>query len=233
MNHAAVVKKFLKERTTDTGLDKGYPFVTISRQACAGGHTLAREILRRLEDKFSVEDASGWEVFDQKLCDLLAEDVSLKADFDSLVAEEYQSEAQQFIGDIISGQPRQYKLYKRVFQVVRLLSTIGKVVIVGRAGAFVSGDLPYGIHIRLVESDELRVKYMAKMLNVSDDAARKEINLQDRGRVRLANEFFNKDINDPVNYHMVFNTGRISIPAIADIVADMVGDKFNIMKEIK
>jgi len=233
MNHSAVVKQFLKDRTTANGLEKGFPFVTISRQAGAGGHTLARQIIRSLEKKFTMDAANEWEVFDQKLCALLTESGVTKATFDSLITEEYQSEVRQFVNDLISGQPTQYKLFKRIFEVVRLLGSVGKVVIVGRAGAFVTRDLPHGIHIRLVAGEDVRVARMAKMLEVSEDKARKAVRTQDRARARLVNDYFNCDNSDPVHYHAVFNSERISIPDVADIVADLVGEQIKAMKKRK
>jgi len=233
MNHSAVVKQFLKDRTTEDGLEKGFPFVTISREAGAGGHTLARQIIRSLEKKFTMDAANEWEVFDQKLCALLAENGETKASFDALVTEEYQSEVRQFVSDLISGQPTQYKLFKRIFEVVRLLGSVGKVVIVGRAGAFVTRDLPRGIHIRLVAREEVRVARMAKMLEVSEDKARKAVRTQDRARTRLVNDYFNCDNTNPVHYHAVFNSERISIPEVADIVADLVGEQIKAMKKRK
>lgn len=230
MNHTAAVKQFLKERTTDKGLVKGLPFVTISRQAGAGGHTLGRQILRTLERKFTYEAASDWDMFDQKLCALLAEHGDIRTSFEDLVTEEYETEVKQFIGDLITGQPRQYKLYKRIFEVVRLLTSIGKVVVIGRAGAFVSRDLPHGIHIRLVAREEVRVERMARMLDVSEDEARKAVRTQDRNRERMVSDYFNCSISDPVHYHAVFNTERMSINQIADIVSDLIGEQIKLMR---
>jgi len=231
MNHSAVVKQFLKDRTSDHGLEKGFPFITISRQAGAGGHTLARQIIRSLEKKYSSDAANEWEVFDQKLCALLTENGETKATFDALVTEEYQSEIRQFVSDLITGQPTQYKLIKRIFEVVRLLGSVGKVVMVGRAGAFVTRDIPHGIHIRLVAREEVRIARMANMLEVNEDVAAKAVRTQDKARARLVRDYFNCDNSDPVHYHAVFNSERISIPDIADIIADMVGEQMKAMKK--
>jgi len=233
MKQVEVVKRFLRDRTTEDGLVTGYPFVTISRQAGAGGHTLARQIVRSLEKKFKVEAATDWEVFDQKICALLAENSDTNVSFDSLVAEEYKSEIQQFIGDIISGQPRQLKVYRKIMEIVRLLAVVGKVVVVGRAGAFIARDLPLGVHIRLVADEKVRIKRMSAMLDMSPEEARRAVRLQDKSRARLVNDYFNADVADPLHYHAVFNTDRFSIPDIADIVAGMVGKKFEEMQKRK
>lgn len=233
MKQDDAVRQFLKDRTTDKGIVTGYPFVTISRQAGAGGHTLARQIVRALEKKFTYEAASEWEVFDQKLCAILASDGDLKMSFDAMVAEEYKSEIQQFIGDMISGQPRQYKVYRKIMEIVRLLTTMGKVVIVGRAGVFIAKDLPLGVHIRLVAGEKVRIKRMASMLEVSLEEAKRAVKLQDKSRARLVNDYFSVDVADPIHYHAVFNTELLGINEVADIVADMVGEKIKAMKKRK
>lgn len=230
MNHAAIVKQFLKERTTDKGLATGLPFVTISRQAGAGGHTLARQILRCLEKRSSFAEAQDWDVFDQKLCALLAAHGDVGTSYESMVAEEYQSEIKQFVGDLLTGNARQFKLYKRIFEVVRLLTSVGKVVLVGRGGAFVSRDLPNGIHIRLVAGEKIRTKNMAKMLEVSQEEARKAMLAQDRSRARMVQDYFMADIADPIHYHAVFNTEHVPIPEVAEIVAGMVTDRIKALR---
>jgi hypothetical protein len=109
----------------------GFPFVTISRQSGAGGHTLAREIIRRQEMRLPAELAEGWELFDQKLCALIAQDEKIGISFDSLVEEEYRSEISQTIHEMIHQKASRYIVYKRMFEVVRLLATLGKCVVVG------------------------------------------------------------------------------------------------------
>lgn len=230
MSDADKIKRFLEDRSVSGSLQKGFPFVTISRQAGAGGSTLAGQIVKELEQRPTVQGAAGWEVFDQKLCELLKEDESVKDSYDQLLAEEYHSEMKQFVGDLIAGQPRQYSLFKKIFELVRLLTTTGRVVVVGRAGAFVSKDLPHAVHIRLVAPEHYRAAWMAKMLQVDREEALRTIRNQDDSRARMVKDFFSADVNDPVHYHAVFNTQRMSIPAIAGIVADLIEEKIREMK---
>jgi len=225
MNHVETVKLFLRSRGREELVAEGYPFVTISREAGAGGHTLAREILRQMEVKFPGELSEGWEVFDHKLCVLIAQDEKLGVSFDQLLAEEYRSEVSQVIYELIAQNASRYKAYKRIFEIVRALATLGKCVIVGRAGMCVTHDLPLGVNIRLVAHEETRVKRMMQMLEVNEKAARQKVKEQDRDRRRLIHDFFAKDITDPKLYDAVFNTERMAIPEIAEVVVDMVGQK--------
>jgi len=225
MNHIAIVKQFLRTRGREELVAEGYPFVTISREAGAGGHTLAREILRRLATRFPGDLSEGWEVFDHKLCALIAQDEKLGVSFDQLLAEEYRSEVSQVIYELIAQKASRYKVYKRIFEIVRALATLGKCVIVGRASMCVTRDLPLGVSVRLVASEGTRVKRMMQLLEVGEKDALRKVREQDRDRRRLIHDFFDKDIANPLLYDAVFNTERLTIGEIADVVVDLVGQK--------
>lgn len=225
-NHAAVIRDYLKDRGGHKIEPSGHPFVTISRQAGAGGHTLARNILRKLDDFYPDSGGSdGWDVFDQKLCALIAQDEKLGYSFDALVTEEYRSEISQFVHEIIRQKASRYAAYKRVFEVVRLLATLGKCVIVGRAGMCVAAEMPLGVHIRLVASRETRLKNMMQLMETDEITARKAIRDQDRDRKRLVDDFFGQDIEDPHLYDLVINMDRVHSDEAAELVARMLNQK--------
>lgn len=222
MNHAKIVREYLRERRGEELVADAYPFVTISREAGAGGHTLAREILRKLETEIPGSASEGWEVFDQKLCLLIAEDEELGVSFDQLVTEEYRSEVSAAVSEMLEQRAKRFEVYTRVFEIIRILGTLGKCVIVGRAGMCVTADMPMGIHIRLVAPESARVKRMMKLLDVGEEEARQKMEQQDRDRHRLVKDFFGKNVEDPLLYDAVFNTGRLTISEIAEVVARLV-----------
>lgn len=225
-NHAAVVRQFLKDRSSINIEPTGLPFVTISRQAGAGGHTLARNILGQLDALYPARGGSeGWEVFDQKLCALIAQDEKLGFSFDALVTEEYRSEISQFVHELIRQKASRYAAYKRVFSVVRLLATLGNCVIVGRAGMCVAADMPLGVHIRLIASRETRIKNMMQLMETDELTARNAVRTQDRDRRRLVDDFFGRDIDDPSLYDVVLNMDRVHPGEAAELVARMLNQK--------
>ncbi len=226
MNHAKIIREYLRERRGEELVAESYPFVTISREAGAGGHTLAREILRKLENEVSGEAAEGWEVFDQKLCVLIAEDEKLGVSFDQLVTEEYRSEISAAVSEMLAQRARRLETYKRVFEIIRILGTLGKCVIVGRAGMCVTADMPLALHIRLVVPEAVRVKRMMKLLDVGEEEARRVMHQQDQDRHRLVKDFFGKNADDPLLYDAVFNSGRMPISEIAEVVARLIKRKF-------
>lgn len=231
MNHASIVRQYLRDRANEELVTESYPFVTVSREAGAGGHTVAREIIRKLESLQLGSYAEGWEVFDHKLCLLIAEDKKLGVTFEHLLTEEYRTEVEQVIAELLEKRVSSYELYKRIFEVVRILAMLGKCVIVGRGGMCVAADMPLGVHIRLVAPENVRVQRMAKMLEISTREAAKKIKQQDDDRHRLVNDFFGKDIESPHLYDATFNTDRLSVSNIADAVADLVIAKMSRYKK--
>ena len=223
--HAAVIKQFLKDRRAAPPQSRGMPFITISRQAGAGGHTLARDILRALERLQPGELSEDWEVYDQKLCALIAQDERLGFSFDALVKEEYRSEISQVLQEMLLQKASRYTLYKRIFKVVRMLGLLGKCVIVGRAGMCVTADMPLGVHVRLVSTPEHRLRNMMKLLEVGESAAAKAMRTQDRDRRRLVRDFFGKDIDDPMLYDLVLNMERLTSGEAAELVVRVMMQK--------
>lgn len=226
MNHLKIVHQFLAERRSFEDLPEyGFPFVTISRQAGAGGHLLSYVILSEFLKFKGTDIFEGWHVFDKDLCEVVAKDPMLQGSMEDLVSEKYQSEFHEFIDGLFSGQSKQYLSYKTSFKVVRMLATIGKVIIVGRCSSMVTADLPQGVHIRLVAPKSSRVVWMMKRFKLSKDAATEAVEKQDADRRKLVKLFFHRDIEDPLLYDAVWNTGKVPLEIITRSTIDMIKER--------
>ena len=227
MGEIALIRKYLKQRAGDDDDLGRFPFVTISRQAGCRSLALAEEICRQIGGKLAPDMAEGWEVFDQKLCEVVAEDPRLSGTMEAVLSEGYKTEVESFIYDLIAGTSRQYKAYKRIFSVVRSLGLLGKVVIVGRGGAHVTSDMPLGVHIRLVGSEKTRVRRLMELMSIDEKTAVAQVHELDRGRQRLVKSFFDRDIDDPLLYDAVFNIDRMDASEIAAMVVDMIEQRLS------
>lgn len=230
MNHESIIREYLRERRGEEIVIESYPFITISREAGAGGRSLAMEILRRIEELYPGSFGTGWEIFDENLVHLIAKDASLHQPLSELVNEEYRANISASIGELILQRSEQFEFYKKIFEVIRILATIGKCIIVGRGGAVVAGTLPLGIHIRLVAPVEKRVKRMMELLGVDEAKARDTMMRQDESRRKLIRDFFSKDVADPMLYDAVFNTGRSDLSDIAEYAARAAKRKLDVYK---
>jgi cytidylate kinase len=223
MNHLKMIQQFLNEKRNFEDLPEyGFPFVTISRQAGAGGHLLSYVILTEFLKHKDSDLFQGWHVFDKALCEVVAKDPLLQDSMETLVSERYRSEFRDFIESLFTGRSNQYLTYKTTFKVVRMLALLGKVIVVGRGSALVTADLPQGIHIRLVAPKSQRVLWMMKRFKLSKEDALKTITKQDADRRKLVRLFFHRDIEDPLLYDVVWNTGKIGMEVITRTTIELI-----------
>ena len=223
MNQADVIKRYLQNPLDVDFHDTGFPFITISRQAGTEAHGIGRFILMRLAEYEDPDLKSGWDLFDQKLCALIAQNKSLDADYDTLVNEKYRAEGiQRMVYEMLIGTPQQYKIQKKIEEVIRLLARLGKVVIIGRAGFLVARDMPGAIHIRLIASMDNRMQAVMKHDCISENEAAKVIRKIDAERAAFLKSHHNFDIHTPSQFDLVWNLDRIRVPELVDTMAELV-----------
>ncbi len=218
MSTDCLVDRHMRERISSDRHACGYPFVTISRQAGAGGRSLAGAIVGRLRmDARSPDLGRGWQVADRNLCEELLQDPDIvNVSLRELETEEFNGPVEDFMVEVLGQRTSQFEIYRRLFAIMRRLASVGKVILIGRGGACVTRNLPGGIHIRLTAPLELRVERMRAWLGVSESEAVEEIRRQDLSRRRMLSQIFGKDVRDPEIYEQVYDTGAASIDAIAD-----------------
>ncbi len=224
MNHLKLIHEYLKsKRSLDTMEPTGFPFITISREPGAGGHLLAHviqsDMVLHCKDD---ERFEGWHVFDRELCEVVAQDPELQTSVEELLAEQYRSEYAGFLEDLFTGRSAQYRLFKKTFRIVRTLATLGRVIIVGRAGCCVTHDMPQGVHIRLVAPEIARVRWTMKKMKLDKEHAVALVRKQERERRRMVDDFFSCEISDPTLYDAVFNTAKADMHEISYAVIEMI-----------
>ncbi len=200
------------------------PFVTISRQAGAGGNSLAKEILRQLREREGPL-LSGWQSFNQELCKKITEEPGLNVSLKSLLDSEYHSEIEDMLEEIVTGSSPQDAVNKKIFELMRTLAVFGKAILVGRGGVCLTRDLPLGVHVRLVAPLEVRVKRMGGLLGLNPKKACELVKTQDRARAKFVKRYFDRDIEDALLYDAVWNTGTTPIDQIAKAVVGMIESK--------
>ena len=215
MNHLKIIQQFIREKRSLNELPaNGFPFITISRQAGAGGHLLSYVLLTEFL-KFERQPLfEGWHVFDRQLCEVVAQDPQIQESIETLARERLKPEFKDFVESLFTGRSSQYILHKTTFKVMRMLAVLGKVILVGRAGSLVTADLPQGLHIRLVAPEAQRILWMMKRFKLNREDAKAAIDKQDSDRKKLIRLFFHRDIDDPLLYDIVWNTGRESMETV-------------------
>jgi cytidylate kinase len=198
------------------------PFITISRRAGAGGHALAEALLVAFEAQTDRDLFEGWQVFDRRLCELVAEDPAYSHALGGLITEDYRSRTDEFFHQFLQSTVDQRAVMERVFRVGRAVASVGKAIVIGRAGSEVTRDLGHGLALRLVAPEEACLRGIMDFYDIDEKTAGAEAKRLDTARARLLRNHFGVDIEDPLLYDVVFNTGRIGVDEIAELVVVMV-----------
>ncbi len=201
------------------------PFVTISRQAGTGAHALGDAMLDVFSQKRDADLFDGWQVFDKSLCEIVVQDGRFARSLDSLIEEEYRSKTNDFFHQMMRSTVDQSMVMKRVFLVVRTVASMGKTIIVGRAGSHVTKDMPQGVSIRLVGPEDLRIRRAMAVNDISEKDARAGARKRDSARARLLKQHFGTDIDDPTAYDAIFNAGNVDHVEIASSVACLIRER--------
>ena len=108
--------------------------------------------------------------------------------------------------------------------VIKDLAQTGNVVIIGRGGNMILADTPGVIRVGVVAPMEVRVRTLIQREHLAAEEALTQAREMERARMAFFRKFFKVDPNDPSLYHLMINTGKMSIKTAADIVVRAVQD---------
>lgn len=210
-------------KSGESGLTRrSYPFVAISRQAGAGGHSLTEALLREMEKRSDRLLFRGWQVFDEEICRKIADNPKLRVLMDSLLNEKFRTGIGDVLAHAIAGSSHQDVVTREIFRIVRGAAALGKSIIVGRAAASLMRHHPLGVFVRLIAPEDQRISSMRKRLDTGKEAAGKRVQERDADRARFVRYYFGQDIDDPLLYDCVWNTGSVPIDAVARAVIGLI-----------
>ncbi len=199
-----------------------HPFVTISRQAGTGAHALADAMVEVFSARPDKDLFSGWQVYDRTLCELVARDPRFARSFDSLLEEEYRSTTNDFFHQMLRSTVDQKIVMDRTFLVVRAIAGMGKAIIVGRGGSYVTRDMPLGVSLRMVSPEDYRIQRAMQVHGLDEREARSGAKKRDADRARMIRKHFGADISDPASYDVTFNVASVDYHTIGAAVAALV-----------
>jgi cytidylate kinase len=193
------------------------PFLTISRETCAGATTLGRLLLPLLNEQMGDADRS-WMFLDKDLLTRALTQHHLPEHLADYLPEDRVSEIKGMIGEIVGLHPPLWELEHRVSEAILQIAQLGYVIFAGRAAHLITHDLPGGFHLRLVAPMESRITRMQGLQNCDRAAARRILEETDRARRRYVQSNFEREIDDPHTYDLVINTEHLSPPTTAQLV---------------
>jgi Cytidylate kinase-like family len=157
------------------------------------------------------EERYPWAVFDRNLVEKVLNDHNLPGGLAKFMPEDRISEVSDIMDELFGLHPPSWTLVRETADTILHLAELGNVILIGRGASIITSKLDYVFHVRLVGSLEHRVKRMQESEHLnSSKSAMELIQREDLGRRRYLKKYFDRDIDDPLLYHLVINTDLLS-----------------------
>lgn len=220
-NDPYIVAAFLNAKERDKWVADGTtPFVTISRQRGAEGEAVACRAAEILTEKS--QGLQPWIVVDKDIAERVIEDQHLPKRISRFFTEEQTLSIEEHLEGILGISVPAATRIKEMTRTVINLARIGHVIFVGRAAHLITAKFPRAAHVRVIGSFDRRVQRLAEKMRCSWDEAAAEVRTADNQRRQFVSAHFHADLEDPVNYDMIFNTDRVSVEESARLIAHLV-----------
>ncbi len=197
------------------------PAVTLSRETGAGAVTLGEKLARYLESHDGDRE-SGWAVFDRNLVDKVLDDHSLPGKLGAYMPEGAGNDFQAYVGEFLGLHPSITSLVEKTNETIRKLAKTGNVILVGRGAHLVAASLKNAFHVRLTCRLEKRIERVQAFYELKYDEAVEQVRRKDKERADYVRKHFDRDITDPLSYHLVVNTGLLSDDEVVATIGDAV-----------
>jgi cytidylate kinase len=197
--------------------------ITISRQYGAGGSEVARRVAAAL----------GWRVVDNELIEEVAARAGVPPEQVAERDERAPSFVERLARTLAASTPelfppsvpggtvpklQEVDLVRMTESVVAEAAAKGRLVLVGRAAPAVLAQERDGLHVKLVAPRPYRIQAAAERLGVDLQKAATVVDESDSTRDRYHRQYYHRDWNDPVNYHLVLNTGALGLDGATSVI---------------
>jgi cytidylate kinase len=187
--------------------------VTIARQFGAGGRTLGSRLAKALDYRF--------------LDDVVIQELARRINVTNEAVRDIENIAGGLFSKVVSSMlSRSYMerltgqdfgyidevIYlKTLKELIADLADKDNVVLLGRGTQYILAEHPNAFHFLLVGDEPHRIKFMEKTYNMTPQKAEDSVVEGEKRRRKLYSLFGKADYNDPLHYHVVFNTSRLTI----------------------
>jgi cytidylate kinase len=185
-----------------------HPCITVARQIGSGGGEVARGIASVL----------GRPLCDREILDTIAGEGRIRAQILELLDERDRSALQIWIEGILRGRLADKEDYLRALvHAVGSVAAHGPAVFVGRGVNFILGP-GRGLHLRVVAPVGRRVETLCKLRGLTESEARALVERTDADRAAFVRRHFHREIDDPLAYDLVLNTGATPTGSCVEMV---------------
>jgi cytidylate kinase len=162
------------------------PYLTISRETGCNATFLASSLTKQLRKR-----GLHWRFVNKEILEKSAERLHLDK---NKLEHEFLISRDNAMDDIIKALSSRYyktdkKIRETIADIIRFEARQGNTIIVGRAGAITTSDIPGGLHIRLVAPIAWRIRALSKRKTFSEKEITAYIEDNDRKRNLLLSQY--------------------------------------------
>jgi cytidylate kinase len=228
---AAFIKNHFGPKGKENSGTSAKPAITISREEGAGGLTIASILADYLKMHRASHDA--WTVFSQHLVAKVLEENNLQKHVGDFMKEGHKGTLTDAIEELLGLHPSTWTLVEQTNATILRLAQMGNVILVGRGANIITSDLENVFHVRLVGSLEKRIERARQTFNLDQKSAINYIKKKDKARKRYVKDNFDKNIDDPLIYHVTINTDLVKYDEAARLIGEEVIRRFKLDTQAK
>lgn len=184
------------------------PWVSFSKQLGADATTIAR----------ALRDQLGWQIYDKEIVEAIAKETHVRERILSRLDEHAIGRFNDLLTQLlVPDHPGQITYLLEMGRVIWALARQGHVILLGR-GANWFLDSHYGLRVRAIAPTELRIRRIAEREKIGLKEAERKVRAADASRAAFIRQVYHRDIDDPLGYDLVVNTGTLDPAAAAAAV---------------
>lgn len=199
--------------------------ITIGRELGSGG----RDIGKLVADKLGIN------YYDKELISVVAKESGFCEEF---ILQHDEVPARSFLyslvmgtsgygnGNFVNNMPLEQKVFLAQFDAIKKVAKEGSCVIVGRCADYALEDFDNVFSIFVHAPIDYRVKRVSNRRNISINQADDLVNKTDKKRASYYNYYTNKKWGQSASYDLSIDGSMLDKEHIADIIVDIVKDKF-------
>jgi|HubBroStandDraft_6_1064221.scaffolds.fasta_scaffold279536_2 cytidylate kinase len=196
--------------------NSGLPSITISRQMGSGGNEIAELLTGRLAERTQ----QAWMVFDRNLAEMAWKDHHLPAPVGPFCQEEIPQAVRDAVQEILGIRMTGAQMVEHTAATILRLASLGNAIFIGRGANIITANQKSVLYVRLMAPFAKRVRQIEEDHRLSTQKAVELITTTDETRRRYVMHYFRAEIDDPINYHFVINTGLTGYDEAARLIAD-------------
>jgi len=203
------------------------PVITISREYGCPGYIIGTELAGQLSKKQSIKGGTTkWKTINREILLQAADEIRLPSERinqmihrrpPGLFVDLFTSFSTHYV-------PSDIEVKKKVAAIIEEIAFHGNAVIVGRAGAMITQNIPKSLHLHFYAPMEDRIEAVMKKKGISKEEAKSIITRVDQERLYIR-KFFSGEEAESSFFDAYYNTSTLSSAAIVESIIVLARQK--------